>query len=500
MTRAARRDRIRVLTDASRSLVSSLDLSTTLPLVARAIADHIATSCVVEVERADGESPWRIAAHRDSAASDRISEPSSADGDRRLVIPLSVRGELLGRLIVASDNGPLDDAAVLLRDLAIRVSLAIDNSRLYQRERRMAQMLQEALLPAQLPQSPGYSYRAVYSPAGPGAEVGGDWYDAFPLPDGRVAVSIGDVAGHGLDAAVVMGEVRQTLRVAAIHREDPAAVLDLANDLLMSRPDPIMVTAVFGIFDGKEFTYATAGHPPPLVCTHDGVVEQIPAGGVPLGIDSGVERSPWTISLPPGSLLLLYTDGLIEHSRDVLDGERILERAVTQIWSLRPADPAEAVRVAVLGDSPNRDDVAILSLAADDRPVERIDLRYSATPVAASLVRHALAQFAVDQGLDQDRSYALRLAVGEAVNNAIEHAYAQGRGMFRVTAERRGDAIDVCVVDEGTWRPARDEGRGFGLPIIRALMQSFEVNLTSRGTSVSFSLALGDDRRLAMHA
>ena len=502
----ARRTALRLLSNASKSLASSFDLSAILPPVARSVVNEVAEFCIIGLEASDTGPAVHVVAHRDPAHERRMKAAppalyltSAGDEDdahhlgaSQLAVTLSMPGRRFGELIVGNAAGSLSVAdRKLVKELGARISLAVANAHLYHREKRLAHTLQTALLPTELPMISGSSYSATYVPASNEAEVGGDWYDAFPLPDGRVAISIGDVAGHGLQAAVVMGEVRQTLRVAAMHHSDPGAVLDLANTLLLSRGEPLMVTAVFGIYDGKQFTYATAGHPPPLISTHNGCVQRLPAGGIPLGVDKKSDRNSWTVSLTPGSLLVLYTDGLIEYGRDPILGATALDDAVEQTWTARPLDPALAIRKTALNGHQSRDDVAILTLAVADEPIRELDLRYSAVPVAGVLVRRALEGFADAVGLSTNDSFSLRIAVGEAVNNAIEHAYRRGQGgMFGARIALVDGAVAVTITDDGRWRPARDEGRGFGLPIIRALTKNVEVNLTSQGTTVSFHLEL----------
>ncbi len=205
--------------------------------------------------------------------------------------------------------------------------------RVYAREHHVADTLQRALLPERLPVDDRLSFDAAYLPGAEEAIVGGDWYDAFRLPDGRIAFSIGDVAGHGLRAAIVMGEVRQAFRAAALNPNSPSLVLERANTIVNMRANPVMVTAIFGIVDPRDgvLTYACAGHPAPLLALPCGTVQLLPKDGLPLGIVDQVGASDWTFTLPPGALFALYTDGLIEYSRDVLEGEARLVEAVRQV-------------------------------------------------------------------------------------------------------------------------------------------------------------------------
>jgi len=466
--------------------------------VARSVAAHVADGCVIDVIDDDGQHHVMAVTHRDPDAEQRLlaSAPAeAAESDwpndpevgARTDLPLRARGQQIGTIILLGARGRVGTDSEALAELAARVSLSVDNTRLYKRERRLAQILQTALLPTTLPQTPGRAYHAAYVPASDEAEVGGDWYDAFPLADGSIALSIGDVAGHGLDAAVIMGEVRQTFRVAAMYMRDPSAVLDLANQLLLVRHEPIMVTAIFGIYDGKTFTYGSAGHPPPILCTENGNVDRLPTDGLPLGIEPNGTRRAWTITIPPSSLLVLYTDGLIEFTRDVTEGETLLAQAITDEVKSRSSNPALSIRKRILDGRQSSDDVAILTLSVGDCVVKELDLRYSAVPLAASLVRQSIGRLAQGVDLNPDQTFSLQVAVGEAVSNVIEHAYLQTPGPFTVRINKDKDQLHVRIEDEGRWRPARQDGRGYGLSIIRSLMNNVEVNLSSGGTTLTFT-------------
>jgi len=502
----------RFVAEASRVLAKSFDLSFTLPRVAQLAAAHLADCCIIEIVAHDGTARVAaVASRRGGAVEDttlRGALPQCpSDGSSLLldslpgswwsdagfapavIEPISAGGTRVGIVALAIEPPPGDAPSQgvdleLARELTGRLAVAIDNARRFMRERRVARSFQTALLPTSFPALAGRTFHAAYAPATDEAEVGGDWYDAFDLPDGRIAMSIGDVAGHGLEAAVVMGEVRQTFRVAAMENRDPGAVLDMANRLLLLRPQPTMVTAIFGTYDGRTFEYASAGHPPPILGTPEGSVEQLPIGGIPLGVDGTQGRPSWTVTIPPGSMLVLYTDGLIESQHDVVDGEQALLAAVRDEMSDRRADSAGSIRERVLGDRRNVDDVAILTFAVEEAPMPEVDVRFSAAPVAARLVRQSMCRFATDAGLTEEQNFALNVAVGEAVNNVIEHAYLRAPGSFRVCARREDRKIICSVEDEGAWRRARREGRGHGLAIIRSLMDGVEVNLTQKGTVV----------------
>jgi serine phosphatase RsbU (regulator of sigma subunit) len=265
------------------------------------------------------------------------------------------------------------DRDIVARDDA-RVELARTNvmqahlEQEFAREHRASAAFQQAALPTRLPDVPGMRFGAIYRAAKAEALVGGDWYDAFRLDDGRIVLSVGDVMGNGLFAAVTMGAVRQALRGAAQILAEPIAILDAADRALRSeRPDAI-VTAFVGVLDPVSLmlTYASAGHPPPLVRSASGEVIALPGNGLPLGLRSmhpDPPVVPHTLHLEDCSLVVLYTDGLIESTRDIEAGEAMVRAALGQddVWNAE--NPAASIADYVLDDVV--DDVAVLTIRID---------------------------------------------------------------------------------------------------------------------------------------
>jgi PAS domain S-box-containing protein len=257
----------------------------------------------------------------------------------------------------------------------------------YERERRVATTLQRAFLTQTLPLVEGFAFDAVYRPSEREAAIGGDWYDAFALDDERIVVSIGDVAGHGLDAAVVMGNVRQAIRVVArVVEPDPTVMLDAVDRTLRRDSPNTMVTAFIGIIDtrARTLTFASAGHPPPLMFARDEISE-LSHRGLPLGLrDAAASLSATTVALPDAGMIVLYTDGLIESTRDTDEGERRLAEALAKVAESRAEFPAEEIQRLVVREGAN-DDVAVLTLRFYSR--ETVDL-------ASATTRSAPAPFA----------------------------------------------------------------------------------------------------------
>lgn len=259
----------------------------------------------------------------------------------------------------------------------------------YLEEKRIADALQEAFLQKRLPHVADADLHAVYVPAGRESRVGGDWYDAFELSDDRILFSIGDVAGHGIDAAVVMSRVRQAILSVGIDESDPANVLSRANEILLMQ-DATIVTAICGVIDLAQgaIRVANAGHPPAIMLFDGQRIEKIGATGPPLGAVDHAEYAVTSILAAPGSLLTLYTDGLIEYDRDPDAGEvRVLE--VLHAIHGQAADPAAALLQKIFNGEAPADDVAILTISfRENAASERSAAEALAAQRARPILRH----------------------------------------------------------------------------------------------------------------
>jgi PAS domain S-box-containing protein len=282
-----------------------------------------------------------------------------------VVVPLFAGSAVRGTVHLCMQN---DERAFVRADVdffqefARRLAPAIANAELFERERRVARSFQDAALPSRLPEVPGFAFHAIYEAGKAEALVGGDWYDAFTLGDGRIVVSIGDVAGSGLPAAVTMAGVRQAIRGAAHAAADPGGML-AAADRALDDPERRFVTAFVGVIDPATSTiaYQNAGHPPPVVRMPDGTLVELLGGGAPLGLRGGEDTVPHAHALPAGSLVALYTDGLIESTHDILEGERLLHAALLDTALHGGENPAKILHDLILVDG-SRDDVAILTI------------------------------------------------------------------------------------------------------------------------------------------
>ncbi|WP_329281281.1 SpoIIE family protein phosphatase [Streptomyces sp. NBC_01451] len=278
---------------------------------------------------------------------------------------------ILGRAKQAGDFGASD--LPLIEDIARRAGLALDNARLYQRQRKVAETMQNHLLP-QMPRVPGLQMTVRYLPAPDASQVGGDWYDAFSLSDGATALAIGDVVGHDLEAAAGMAQVRNMLRAYAwAMQEPPSQIVERLDEAVLHITDVAMATMVLArieeTHDGQwKLSWTNAGHPPPLLISHDGLADYLTdAHGILLGTGSQKPRTDATVLLPAGSTLLLYTDGLIEEPGHSLDeGLHRLRRHAAAL-AHRPLTSFTDQLLDRVRPLANDDDVALLALRVPAR-------------------------------------------------------------------------------------------------------------------------------------
>jgi anti-sigma regulatory factor (Ser/Thr protein kinase) len=494
---------LELLADASRLLASSFELSATLPKVAQLCVERLADYCAIAGSEREDEEFFFEAGHGKKLRL-RRGDPGQIETGLRsrgyanvLIIPLPGRHASLGVFVLATrEDARFDDATLKIAEiLGLQLANALDQATLFERTHQVADRLQRALLPASFPRVPGGQLDGAYRPASEEAEVGGDWYDAFELPDHRIAISMGDVAGHGLEAATIMGEVRIALRAAAVGERSPAAVLEQINSVTNLRSGIGMVTAIFGYYDpvNRELTYAVAGHPPPALIVEGGLAGYLPGGGVPLGIGSEIGTRDWVITLPPRSWVVFYTDGMTEYERDVIAGEERLLEASVRACESDPENPAIALQERIFSSSVNRDDAATLALSCFDGPVPK-RMEFSAIPMTAPIVRAMVNRFCDQSKLSDDQRFALTSSIGEAVANAVEHAYrGEETGKFELRLSAQDDCITVDVQDHGQWRPfERRDDRGRGMLLMHELMDRVRINSAQHGTCLSMVLNLRD--------
>jgi serine phosphatase RsbU (regulator of sigma subunit)/anti-sigma regulatory factor (Ser/Thr protein kinase) len=408
-----------------------------------------------------------------------------------LGVPLMVDGRVIGVMHIGTlvlREFDEDDVA-LLQLAAGRAARAIDDARVSEM-RAVTSIMQRTLLPEALPDIPGMRFSAKYLPAGTGVKIGGDWYDIFPLRDGRHAFVVGDVVGRGVVAASVMAETRTALRAYMVQGHPLTDVVAMLNDLLLSMGRNRGATlAIFELDAQKEELEAVlAGHLPPVLLDPDGnsrLLEQTP--GLPVGVSSGNAYESVTYPFPIGSALLLYTDGLIERRGESLDVgfERLTAAAEAAVRETK-TNLADDVYRALLDETPLEDDVALLAIETL-RLEGPLEMTFPAQAAVLAEMRGTLGRWLATAGVEADEQFDLTLSTSEAAANAIEHAYGGTESTFTVSADKEGDTVTITVRDTGRWRTARAEGGGRGLTIMRQLVDDVKITSDAAGTTVELT-------------
>ncbi|MEV4945148.1 SpoIIE family protein phosphatase [Streptomyces sp. NPDC053755] len=438
-----------------------------------------------------------------------------------LVVPMVAHDTVVGLVQFSRTKGsePFGERdRALAVELAARAAVCIDNARLYRREHERALILQRSLLPPGDPEAAGLDIACRYLPGTTATEVGGDWFDVIELPGHRTALVIGDVMGRGLRAAVAMGELRTAVRTLAQLDLEPAEVLSHLDEIARGLGAPAgaqqsgrahkargpelsevyLATCVYAVYDPvtRRCTFANAGHLPPVLVEPG---EQALLLDVPPGMPLGVGGEPFEeveVDIPEGSLLALYTDGLVESRDQTLDeGLKAFRSALAD-----PARPLEDVCdhvLTTLDTSHGEDDIALLMARIQGLPTEAVgDWRLPREPRsvgrARELARAQLTAWDLDALVD-----TVELLVSELVTNALRY----GEGEIRLRLLR--DRTLVCEVwDAGLVQPRRrrardtDEG-GRGLQLVGLLSAAWGSRRTPRGKTVWFELPLPDGDRAA---
>jgi anti-sigma regulatory factor (Ser/Thr protein kinase) len=349
------------------------------------------------------------------------------------------------------------------------------------------EMLQRSLLPDRLPILPGVRIAARYLPGG--ADVGGDWYDAIPLDDGRVGLAMGDVVGHGLGAASLMGQLRHAARAYALEGHSPPAVLDRLDRLVRSLPGAQMATLLYMVVDSDLVTvrFASAGHVPPLVVGPDAEARFLEgAPNPPLGVFDSSGHEELTVKLEPGSTIVLYTDGLVEERGVSIDAGLDALRLAARHGG-DPEDLCDHLVDSMLAIHPAHDDIAVLALQAMPARAEPLHLEVSTDPTRLRDVRRHLAGWLRRSGASEEDVEIAQMACHEACSNAIEHGYGFGEGSFTIDARMENGKVVLEVSDRGTWIERPEGGlphRGRGLALMEALMDAVQLSHDGHGTKV----------------
>ncbi|MEU0985322.1 SpoIIE family protein phosphatase [Streptomyces sp. NPDC005953] len=422
------------------------------------------------------------------------------NGHRAILAPLRGRRRVIGAAVfVRRPDRPAFEPNDLLvaAQLATHTALGIDKAVLYGREAYIADELQRTMLPDSLPQPTGVRLASRYLPAAETARVGGDWYDAIPLPGSRVALVVGDVMGHSMTSAAIMGQLRTTAQTLAGLDLPPQEVLHHLDEQAQRLGTDRMATCMYAVYDpvSHRITIANAGHPPPVLLHLGGRAEvlRVPPGA-PIGV-GGVDFEAVELDAPAGATLLLYTDGLVESRlRDVWTGiEQLRERlaATAQLTGPDHSPPLEALCddvLDMLGPGDRDDDIALLAarfdgIAPSDVAYWFLEPEDAAPGRARRLARRALSRWGLEELSD-----AVELLVSEVVTNAVR--YAERPVTLRLL---RTDVLRCEVGDDSPQLPRQrrardtDEG-GRGLFLVNRLARRWGATRLSSGKVVWFEL------------
>jgi serine phosphatase RsbU (regulator of sigma subunit)/anti-sigma regulatory factor (Ser/Thr protein kinase) len=449
----------------------------------------------------------------------------------KLVVPLVSQGELIGVLNLGprlSEQDYSSDDRKLLDNLAAQVAPALRVGQLvreqeaeaitrqrFEQELEVARLIQQNFLPRELPDLPGWQVAAYYRPA---REVGGDFYDAIPLPDGRVAFVVGDVTDKGVPAALVMSATRSVLRASAQRLIEPAIVLERVNEhLCPDMPAKMFVTCLYGVLEPATglLRFANAGHDLPYVKTANGVVE-LRARGMPLGLMTGMTYEEKEAVLAPGDSVLLHSDGIVEAhdpSREMFGFPRLKETVAAAPGGQALIDRVLADLEAFTGPGAEQeDDITMVTLerSGGSAPLAASEngrvLAEFELPSQAGNEREAMERVATavaDLGLQGSRLERLKTAVAEATMNAMEHGsgYRADRPVtIRVLHSAQRLRVQVTDLGGVTELPARERPdleaklageqtpRGWGLFLIEKMVD--EANVTGEGGRRTVELVL----------
>ncbi|WP_067864949.1 SpoIIE family protein phosphatase [Nocardia shimofusensis] len=426
--------------------------------------------------------------------------PEGADSSEGILAPLGETGDAALYLRFATPRA-INSADWTLFSLLIgHLSVAVQRARNFDQARATSLTLQRAMLgPIELP--PRFSVH--YEPALPPLEIGGDWYDVVPLRDGTIGIIVGDCVGRGLSAAVVMGQLRTAGRALLLRGAGPAQLLAELDAVASRIPGAMCTTACAAVLDPVRgvVRYSNAGHMPLIVAEAGEPGRRLDGGrAVPLATFELSRRPEATTALPPGSTLVLFTDGLVERRGvDIDDSFARICGVLAGVGEKLPREVADAVLRELSPDAGYDDDVAMVVYRQPPAPL------HQNLPAEAGLLsglRRTLRSWLSAAAVPHDLASDLVAAANEACTNSVEHAYRDGGESPRVElnaytrhepgSESGAEKLVIEVIDTGVWRPrSADPGnRGRGIDMMRALTEELEIDNTDTGTRVRMSVTL----------
>jgi PAS domain S-box-containing protein len=419
---------------------------------------------------------------------DRPDNPGKAQG---LVAVLSGAGDLALWLELRSPRWVSAEDRLLVTVLIGHLSLALQHVRQFESARETSLTLQRAMLPPVEP-PPGFAVR--YEPAVPPLEIGGDWYDVLPIGDHHIGIVVGDCVGRGLPAAAIMGQLRSSARALLINGAQPALLLEQLDSAASLIPNAYCTTVFLAILDTESgrLEYSNAGHMPAVLAGPEpGTTVLSDAASVPLGVCRDEPRPQASKVLPPGSTLMLFTDGLVERKHESID-DGIARAANVLVQTMKL--PLDAVAESVLRElapaAGYDDDVAMVIYRHQGAP-----LRIESDATADRLVsfRYRLSQWLRAADVPDQLAADIVLVANEACTNCVEHAYrGHSVGTMLLEAKAADGEIQLRVTDSGSWKtPAANPGNsGRGLLLMRALSDTMKIASSSTGTTVDIAFRL----------
>ncbi|GAA3201960.1 ATP-binding SpoIIE family protein phosphatase [Actinocorallia longicatena] len=411
-------------------------------------------------------------------------------GKTDLAVPLQVRGRILGAVLLRREQGFDDEIELMLvAQLAAQAALAADNAHRYRVSAAAADTLQRSMLPTRLPRLAGIDLHHRYLPASDHARIGGDWFDAIPLPSSRIALVVGDVMGHGMSSAAIMGQLRTAVQTLAALDLPPGQVLRQLDGLAQGMGEAYLATCLYVVYDpvARRLTFANAGHLPPVLMRADGTTELLAVPeGVPIGV-GGVAFEPVEMAVADGDRLVLCTDGLVEvRGSDIMTGMEGLRTELARRRLSLDAQCEELIRAL-----PDRqDDVALLMADLQGIPASHVarwmlQPRRQTPAKVRRLIRSTLRSWGLADHID-----TTELLATELVTNSVR--YATRPVELRLV---RTDALLVEVTDDDFALPvlrsaADDDEGGRGLQLVSRLARRWGATRTTTGKVVWFEQPL----------
>jgi serine phosphatase RsbU (regulator of sigma subunit)/anti-sigma regulatory factor (Ser/Thr protein kinase) len=500
-------DEVASAVDASVVVLAAVQEGRVTGAVARNDGDQAAGSAAIERVLDDETLGMRVLRGRKAALvelPDGKGSPYVADvigtvGEGTLFLVPLVPGRHANGLLVATWDHTrrlASEDRAIVEALAGQAAQALERSRHFESEQTIAETLQRSVLPVSLPRVEGVQLAARYLPGTAQLDVGGDWFDAIQLPDGQLGLVVGDVVGKGVQAAASMAQLRNAIRAFSVERLKPPSTLTRLSRLADEVLDTPFATVVYLAIDPEKGIgrMSSAGHPPPVIAYPDGRVGLLEhARGLPLGTGISTKYRQETLELPAGTVIVLYTDGLVERrGRSIDDGLRDLQIAVLDA----PKDPdrlLEHILDRVVGSGERGDDIALLAVRLLPVAPRPLDLRLAARVESMDLVRDAMRAWLDGIPLERSDAEDIVLATWEACVNAIEHAVDATDDVVTLRAEVDDARIRVVVRDSGRWAPPTEqENRGLGLRLIGSLMSSLDVAESETGTTITIEKMLAE--------